>query len=134
MNLQTIIQDGALGPAAMWRVEGAGALVCFEGIVRPIEAEQPIAGLRYETYDPMAERELQQLAAQAIRDFGLLDVRVEHSRGFVANGDCSFRLRLAAVHRQEALAAMDWFIDRMKRDVPIWKRPVLVADPSSATI
>jgi molybdopterin synthase catalytic subunit len=49
---------------------------------------------------------------------------VEHSRGRVAAGECSFRLRVAASHRPEALRAVEEFIDRMKRDVPIWKTPV----------
>ena len=36
-------------------------------------------------------------------------------------GERSFRLQIAAPHRQEALAAMAEFIESMKRDVPIWK-------------
>ena len=39
-------------------------------------------------------------------------------------GQTSFRLQVSAPHRQPALAAMAHFIDAMKRDVPIWKRPV----------
>ncbi len=125
MSIEINISDGALGMAEAWCIEGAGAMVCFEGKVRPVEGDQPISGLRYETYDPMAGRELRRLAEQVMGDFGLMGLRVEHSRGFVANHECSFRLCIASAHRKEALAAMDWFIDRMKRDVPIWKRPVL---------
>lgn len=124
MNTSVQIYDGPLPDAAPWRVAGAGAVMCFEGVVRPTEADQPIAGLRYETYDPMAENELHRLASEALDRFDILTVRVEHSRGFVANHACSFRLRIASAHRKEGLAAMDWYIDQMKQTVPIWKHAV----------
>jgi len=133
MNTHIMIHDGPLDTAEPWSVQGAGAMLCFEGVVRPREADQPIAGLTYDTYDPMAEEELTRLAGEALEQFGLLAVRVEHSRGFVANFACSFRLRIASAHRKEALAAMDWFIDRMKQQVPIWKRPVAREQATEAT-
>jgi molybdopterin synthase catalytic subunit len=34
------------------------------------------------------------------------------------------------MHRAEALAATGEFIDRMKRDVPIWKSPLNTTPPS----
>ena len=72
----------------------------------------------------MAVRVLEGLARAMIERHGLIGVAVEHSRGRVAVGECSFRLQIAAPHRQEALAAMAEFIDRMKRDAPIWKNAV----------
>lgn len=125
MSVDVTIIDGPLPDATPWHVDGAGAVVCFEGVVRPSEAEQPITALRYETYDPMAERELARLAQHVLDEHGLLAIRVEHSRGVVPNFACSFRLRVASAHRKEALAAMDRFIDRMKQDVPIWKHAVV---------
>jgi len=91
------------------------------------------SGIRYETYDPMAEKELQRLATEALDRFDILAVRVEHSRGIVRNHACSFRLRIASAHRKEGLAAMDWYIDQMKKVVPIWKHaiPAEVSQESS---
>jgi len=125
--------DGPLPQAAAWGCAGAGAVLGFEGVVRPKEGGQRIEGLRYETYDPMAARELERLAHEAVSQFGLLAIRVEHSRGVVRNGECSFRLRVASLHRKEGLAAADWFIDRMKAQVPIWKRPLPAGTASEAT-
>lgn len=133
MSIHVAIHDGPLGAAEPWPVRGAGAVLCFEGVVRPLEDAQPIAGLTYDIYDPMAEQELSRLAGQAMEQFGLLAVHVEHSRGFVANFACSFRLRIASAHRKEALAAMDWFIDRMKQQAPIWKRSVTLEQATEAT-
>jgi molybdopterin synthase catalytic subunit len=124
MSIQVHIVDGALGETAPWRIEGAGAVLCFEGIVRPTEDGQPIAALDYEVYEPMASKVLAQIAEDLAASHGLLAVRVEHSRGRVGAGRCSFRLCVASIHRKEGLDAMDRFIDRLKRDVPIWKRAV----------
>lgn len=129
MSVQVHIIVGPLGPlaAADWRPAGAGAVVWFEGIVRPEEAGEVIVGLDYEAYEPMASRTLEQLARQVMDEHALIAVVVEHSRGRVPAGMCSFRLRIASRHRKAALVAMDQFIDRMKQDVPIWKSPVRVA-------
>jgi molybdopterin synthase catalytic subunit len=124
MNLEVTIIDGPLPPASPASVEGAGALLSFEGQVRPTEDSRPIEALDYETYDPMSQLMLTQLAREAIEQHGLLAVRVQHSRGRVPVGACSFRLVVASRHRAQGLAALSGFIDRMKRDVPIWKRPV----------
>ena len=101
--------------------EGAGAAVAFAGLVRPLEDGRTIVALDYEIYEPMALRVLEELAREMIETHGLIGIAVEHSRGRVGVGECSFRLQIAAPHRQEALAAMAEFIDRMKRDAPIWK-------------
>lgn len=125
MNINIDILDGPLPDASAAPVnDGVGAVVRFEGIVRPVEDDQPIRGLNYEAYEPMATNQLHTLAQQVIDRYGVTAVRVEHSRGFVGVGQCSFRLVIMAPHRKEALAAMDRFIDQLKRDVPIWKRPV----------
>lgn len=113
-----------------------GAVLCFEGIVRAIEEGRAIVALDYEAYEPMASQELHRLAEEVCASFGLRGVEVVHSRGRVPVGQCSFRLRIAAEHRAEALRAMAAFIDRLKQDVPIWKTPVYhAADaPARATV
>jgi molybdopterin synthase catalytic subunit len=132
MSVRIAILDGPL-PARPQAdpVEGAGALLVFEGMVRRLESEREIAALDYAAYEPMATSELRRLSEEVLRKHGLIAIEVEHSRGRVAVGECSFRLLVAAPHRKEALAAMDEFIDRLKRDVPIWKKAVW-AGPSAA--
>lgn len=133
MSIHVQIQEGPLSPAAPWQVAGAGAVIGFEGVVRPSEADQPIVGLRYETYDPMAVNELRRLAEETLDQFDILAICVEHSRGFVPNEGCSFRLRIASAHRKPGLAAMDWYIDRMKQVVPIWKHAAPVEQPQESS-
>jgi molybdopterin synthase catalytic subunit len=124
-SVHITIQDGpiAQGRAVESYLE-CGALIEFLGIVRGIEDSRSIAGLDYTAYEPMAQRVLETIAHEMIAQFEISWIRAEHSRGFVPVGECSFRLRVGAPHRKEALLAVGEFIDRMKEDAPIWKAAV----------
>lgn len=124
MNVTVVIQDGALATPQTAAHSGAGAVVAFEGIVRELEEGRRLDALHYDTYEPMAQNMLEAIARELANRHDLLAVHVTHSRGRVAVGACSFCLIIASLHRKEALVALDEFIDRMKKDVPIWKRPV----------
>lgn len=105
-------------------VRGAGAIVSFEGRVRPLENGRAIRGLCYEAYEPMARDMLEAIGEELVQAFDLIVLCVEHSKGLVLVGECSFRLQVAGRHRQESLVAIGEFIERLKRDVPIWKTAV----------
>ena len=107
-------------------IEQVGATLVFEGIVRANEQGRAIRALSYEAYEPMATNSLTQLANDILSKHALIAITVEHSRGEVLAGERSFRLTVDSAHRKEALAAMDEFIDRMKRDIPIWKSPIYI--------
>lgn len=111
-------------------VGSVGARLRFEGVVRQLERDtahdgldRPLAALVYETYDPMAQHELESLATRVALEHQLVSLVALHSRGSVGVGEISFVLMITSTHRAEALAAMDAFIDQLKRDVPIWKQP-----------
>ncbi len=114
------VQETETSPAR----DGAGAELSFRGIVRPCEADRPIVGLAYEAYEPMAPKLLAELCAQAIQRFGVLSIRLIHSKGFVPAGEVSLLIDIRSERRIAALEAMTWLIEALKREVPIWKRPV----------
>lgn len=108
-----------------------GAAFTFRGIVRRAEPSpelpatlRDLLALDYESYEPMASRELLALATETAHTHGLTAIHVLHSRGRVAVGETSFVLHVLAPHRAEAIAATTAFIDALKARVPIWKRPV----------
>jgi molybdopterin synthase catalytic subunit len=128
MNVEIEIRDGPIAPGGGIRsTPGAGAIVLFEGVVRPVEERQRLHSLRYDVYRPMADRMLHALSMRLGEEHGVLAVQVQHSCGEVRVGECSFRMVVAAEHRKPAIAMVDAFIDAMKRDVPIWKTPVWAA-------
>lgn len=104
-------------------VAGAGALVDFWGIVRPMEDGREIDGIAYDAHHKMAEHQLKRIAEQAADQFGLRLVIVHHRIGFVAAGEASLFLRVASAHRGESFRASQWIVDELKKNVPIWKKP-----------
>ena len=102
---------------------GAGAIVDFWGVVRPIEDCDEIEGIDYEARLEMAEHQLKRIAEQAAERFQLKLVIIHHRIGFVAVGEASLFLPVASPHRGEGFQASQWIVDELKKKVPIWKRP-----------
>jgi molybdopterin synthase catalytic subunit len=126
-GVRVILTEGPIEPEPPRTPAGCGAATVFLGVVRGEEQGSPIDALEYTTYDPMAELVLRSLAGEALARFGVRRVDVTHSKGRVRAGECSFRLLVAGAHRREVLTATEWFIERMKEDAPIWKRPIPVS-------
>jgi molybdopterin synthase catalytic subunit len=104
-------------------ISGAGAVVDFCGVVRPIEDGREIEGIDYDAHREMAEHQLKRIAEQAAERFGLKLVIVHHRIGFIAVGEASLFLRVASSHRSEGFRASQWIVEELKKKVPIWKRP-----------
>jgi molybdopterin synthase catalytic subunit len=100
-----------------------GAIVDFWGVVRELEEGRAIEGIDYEAHGAMAEHQLAVIAEQAVARFELRRVTIRHRVGFVAVGEASLFLQVAAAHRTAAFAASKWMVDELKRKVPIWKYP-----------
>lgn len=123
--------DVHCGPPA--EIRGcAGALAEFTGIVRGAEAGRAIAALEYEAYQPMSERVIHQIVEDLNRQHPCDWVRVTHRVGVIPVGEAAIRVIAAARHRGEAFAMLTRFMDRLKHDVPIWKRRALTAGELSA--
>ncbi|HED52793.1 MAG TPA: hypothetical protein ENJ00_01145, partial [Phycisphaerales bacterium] len=129
MSVRVQITSGPLEYQQAAPSDETGASLEFVGIVRASEDGSAISGLEYEIYQPMAKRVLHDLAMQAIERFGLIGLDVEHAMGVVPVGGASLRVVIHAGHRGEAITAMAWFIDRLKEDVPIWKKPIFASNP-----
>ncbi|UCD75306.1 MAG: molybdenum cofactor biosynthesis protein MoaE [Phycisphaerales bacterium] len=80
--------------------------------------------LEYEAYQPLAERVLRELAAEAVARFGCLMVRVHHAVREVPPGEASVLVQVACPHRSEAFEACRFLIDELKARSPIWKRQI----------
>jgi molybdopterin synthase catalytic subunit len=124
MSVHVQISAGPLpAEAPEWNHSGAGSVIEFRGIIRPMEQERPIDAIEYDAYRPMADEQLERIANDLVDEYGLIAMSIEHSMGQVMVGECGFRLRIASAHRAEGLAATAAFIDLLKQDVPIFKVP-----------
>jgi len=104
-------------------VTGAGALIDFWGVVRPIEDGREIEGIDYDAHHEMAEHQLKRIAEQAAERFELKRVIIHHRIGFIAVGEASLFVRVTSPHRREGFHASQWIVDELKKKVPIWKQP-----------
>jgi molybdopterin synthase catalytic subunit len=100
----------------------AGALVLFEGCARNHHQGRVVEELAYEAFVPMAEASLTELRLQAIDRFALFACLVHHRIGPVPIGQAAVIVATAAAHRKESFEAAMWIMDRIKEQVPIWKR------------
>ena len=97
-----------------------GALVTFQGIVRDHDDGRSVTALDYQAH-PDAERFLLECCTQIAADTGLR-VAAMHRVGPLAIGDVALIASVAAAHRAEAFAACAELVERIKAQVPIWKR------------
>src|SRR5208337_4300694 len=99
-----------------------GAVAIFDGIVRNQPRGRQTLYLDYTGYEPMALRQMEQLARQALAAYAIRDVRIVHRLGRLHIGESSVYIVVAAAHRAAAFDACRWLIDTLKKTVPIWKR------------
>jgi molybdopterin synthase catalytic subunit len=101
---------------------GAGAVVVFHGTVRDRTRGRGVLFLEYEAYPAMALSEMARLAEEVVQAHGLTGLSCVHRIGRLEVGDVAVVLATAAPHRRAALEAVEDFVARLKRDVPIWKK------------
>jgi len=104
------------------RLDSTGAVASFVGVVRDNHQGRRVHHLIYEAYPPMAELELQSIAAQMRQRWQLSRVALAHRTGRLEIGEASVVVVVAAPHRREALDACSFGIEQIKKTVPIWKK------------
>lgn len=107
-------------------VSGAtqGGLVLFCGLVRDHNQGKKVVRLDYEAYDGMAVRSMTQLADEIMAEQPNAGVQLAmvHRVGSLRIGELAVIVAASAPHRAEAFAACRSAIERLKKEVPIWKK------------
>ena len=106
------------------RAPGDGAVVTFSGTVRNRTGDRETSYLEYEAYPQMAERVMARLAAEARQRWPVGRIGILHRVGRLEIGEISILVSVAAGHRREAFEACHHLVDRLKEEVPIWKKEV----------
>lgn len=104
------------------RTDQDGAVVTFAGVTRDHNDGARIAGLSYEAYPEMAQKVMCGIFEAAVKRFPITRARVVHRLGEVPVGEASVLVVVAAPHRLPAFAATQFLMDRLKNEVPIFKR------------
>ena len=106
---------------------GAGGTCVFVGTVRDRSDAGDVTGLHYEAWSDLATERLRGIAAEMLEGWPLRRVAILHRTGDLAVGDASVVVACSAPHRAEAFEACRHGIERLKEDVPIWKKEGLVS-------
>lgn len=99
----------------------SGGTVLFLGTVRDNSDAGKVDLIRYEVYEPMAEKKLRQIEEDVKRRWPV-KVKLVHRVGKLHVGEVSVAVAVSAPHRAEAFEACRHAIELIKRDVPIWKK------------
>lgn len=100
-----------------------GATVLFVGTVRNhADNGREVAELTYEAYEPMAAKGLEALAEEICTAEPGVDLAISHRLGTLEVGAVSVVIAASAAHRQPAFDACRQALERLKSEVPIWKR------------
>ncbi|GAA3211981.1 hypothetical protein GCM10010488_07460 [Oerskovia jenensis] len=120
------VTSDVLDDAVVRSVEGAvssrecGAVVTFRGVVRDVDGGRDVTGLDYEAH-PDATQVLRRCCAAVSAETGLR-VAAVHRYGVLTIGDVALVASVASGHRAEAFAVCSLLVERIKAEVPIWKR------------
>ena len=104
----------------------AGATCVFVGTVRDRSDAGAVAGLTYEAWDEHARERLTVVAAEMLERWPVRKAALVHRTGELAIGEASVVIAASAPHRADAFEACRHGIERIKQDVPIWKKEALV--------
>ena len=99
---------------------GFGAVVVFLGTVRNHHAGRAVEKLTYSAYRRMAADTLSKIVAE-LEALGTR-VSIVHRLGEVPVGEASVVIAVGSPHRAAAYEASRTALERLKAEVPIWKR------------
>jgi molybdopterin synthase catalytic subunit len=101
---------------------GRGAVVVFHGTVRDSHAGRKVDKLTYSAYRTMALDGLQRIVADLEAAHRDLRAAIVHRLGEVPVGEASVVIAVASPHRAAAYEASRTALERLKAEIPIWKR------------
>ncbi len=107
------------------RDDSAGATVLFLGTVRNHNEDYAVSGIYYEAYIEMAEEAIAKIEEETIKRWNLKKFAAVHRVGNLKIGEVSVAIAVSSEHRAEAFEAGRYAIDRIKTEVPIWKKEMM---------
>jgi molybdopterin synthase catalytic subunit len=78
--------------------------------------------LEFEKYEPEASKALDKIRDELRRKEGILEVFIHHKTGVIKAGEDIVYIVIATAHRNELFPALSEAIERVKAEVPIWKK------------
>ena len=100
----------------------AGAIGTFTGMVREIDRDETTKALEFESYGEVAQEKISAIAEDLKKQKGILEVLIHHKTGRIEAGEDIVFIVILSGHREELFPALREAIERVKAEVPIWKK------------
>ena len=103
-------------------IDKAGAIGTFTGIVRAVSENTRTEFLEFEMYSEVARQKMDEICKQLKQKDGIIDVLMHHRTGVIRKGEDIVHIVVAAGHREQMFPVLREAIERLKAEVPIWKK------------
>jgi molybdopterin synthase catalytic subunit len=125
-TLASLVAEAKASPDA----EKSGAIATFTGRVRGKEHDEDTRTeyLEFERYDEVATERMATIREELEARDGVFEVLLHHRTGVVEYGEDIVFVVVLAGHREEAFATVEDGINRLKDEVPLFKKEVTVDD------
>ena len=126
VTLETLVERVKHSP----RAERAGAIATFTGRVRTKDGEEDpeTLELTFEKYEGVADERMRTIEDELMERDGVQEVALFHRTGTLESGEDIVFVVVLAGHREEAFETVSDGIDRLKDEVPIFKRETTVEE------
>ncbi|WP_052547000.1 molybdopterin converting factor subunit 1 [Enhygromyxa salina] len=124
---RSVLRETALSLAevvAAVEHRNAGGVTTFTGNVREHSRGKTVRWLEYEAYPAMAVAKMDEIALAVEAEIPGARVALQHRVGRLEIGETAVVIAASAPHRDEAFRACREVIERLKQDVPIWKKEI----------
>ena len=105
--------------------ESNGGNCLFIGTVRNLNKGEVVTHLDFDTYEPMAKKEMQKIAFDCVSKFEVGRIAIYHRSGIVGIKETAVIIAVSSGHRDACFEACRYAIDALKETVPIWKKEYL---------
>jgi molybdopterin synthase catalytic subunit len=103
-------------------IEKAGAIGTFTGIVRTLTKDTSTEFLEFEAHGGLAGQKMNEICEDLKKKEGIVEVMMHHRIGIIRKGEDIVYIVVAAAHREQLFPVLREAIERLKAEVPIWKK------------
>jgi len=120
ITLESLVERAKASPLA----ERSGAIATFTGRVRVKDAadDTPTTHLEFEKYEGVAADRMRAIREELEARDGVFEVLLHHRTGVIREGEDIVFVVVLAGHREEAFRTVEDGINRLKDEVPIFKK------------
>lgn len=101
-----------------------GSFIVFQGKVRNHSENGEVQAIEYSAYEELALSQLRKIVQETEEKYSVT-VYAAHRIGRLIVGETPLVVATLSSHRQEGFLATMEIIDRIKKEVPIWKKEIL---------